>query len=96
MANIDLTLDDEAFAFLPALGQPIVSGIYRPGNNPDGILDDLFLDPAPSGNVALSTFDGGNPNGQWRLYVRDDDQFSAGMINDGWSLRITAKVKRKR
>ena len=49
----------------------IVAGSYKPANYEPG---DPFPAPAPTptGNVALSTFDGTNPNGTWSLYVVDD------------------------
>jgi subtilisin-like proprotein convertase family protein len=36
----------------------------------------------------LATFDGKEPNGQWKLYVVDDAGFDSGSIK-GWSLTIT-------
>jgi hypothetical protein len=89
-ANIDLTLDDEAAASLPEIG-PVDSGVFRPTNygNPD-----LFAAPAPApdGSVALSTFDGTNPNGTWQLFVMDDDGILDVGDMRGWALRITAEV----
>ena len=62
-------------------------GSYRPANYEPG---DPFPAPAPTptGNVALSTFDGTSPNGTWSLYVVDDALGSIGSIN-GWRLQIT-------
>jgi subtilisin-like proprotein convertase family protein len=92
--NLTLTLDDEAGAGLPLASQ-LSSGRFRPTN--DGAIESLPA-PAPlsSGAVALSTFDGANPNGEWKLFIRDDDPGDNGEINGGWSLQITAKVKKKR
>jgi subtilisin-like proprotein convertase family protein len=37
----------------------------------------------------LSTFNGKNPNGQWKLYVVDDANDDRGDINGGWELQLT-------
>jgi subtilisin-like proprotein convertase family protein len=92
--NLTLTLDDEAGAGLP-LDSQLSSGSFRPTN--DGAIESLPA-PAPlsSGATTLATFDGGNPNGEWKLFIRDDDPMENGEISGGWSLEITAKVKKKR
>ena len=91
VTNIDLTLDDEAAQ--PPIGQ-LDSGNYRPFDDGTPGPDDTFAAPAPApdGRVALSTFDGANPNGTWRLWVMDES--SALDVGDirGWALRITAEV----
>jgi subtilisin-like proprotein convertase family protein len=46
--------------------------------------------------VALSTFDGINPNVEWRLLIVDNGGGITGSLADGWSLEITAKHKAKR
>jgi subtilisin-like proprotein convertase family protein len=87
VTNVNLTLDDEAAGQPPDLKQ-IVSGSYRPANWPR--MADPFPGPAParSGAVALSTFDGGQANGTWALYVVDDEAVDVGSLA-GWSLKIT-------
>ena len=89
--NLDLTLDDEAAAGLPSAGA-LASGAFRPTNF--GAIEDL---PAPApvsgGAVALNTFDGGNPNGEWKLFVRDDTNMENGEFAGGWSLQIKARIK---
>jgi subtilisin-like proprotein convertase family protein len=95
-----LTLDDEAQVFLPDSGQisdpqtPLPSKTYMPSNYQVG--DDNWPDaPQESGNRLLSTFDGTNPTGEWKLYVFDDtqqpdtgDRNGSGTFANGWSLRI--------
>ncbi len=86
--NLDLAFDDEASASLNE-DDTATSGTYKPSdllepNDPD------FFDPsAPpvSGNTALSTFDGTDPNGTWRLFVVDDAEGDQGTL-DGWSIDI--------
>ncbi len=88
---ITLGLDDEAEASLTDSG--LASGTFKPINNGAG---DTFPAPAPtpSGAVALSTFDGANPNGTWSLYVFDDASSDTGNFAGGWSITIRAKVLR--
>jgi hypothetical protein len=90
--DVRLTLDDEATASLP-LSQ-LTDGIFLPGDVSGPRLDpDTFAAPAPApnGSVALSAFDGANPNGRWQLFVMDDESGNVGDIR-GWGLRITAEV----
>lgn len=92
--NITLRLDDQAAASLP-LNNQIVTGSFRPTN--DNQIDNL---PAPAPltgqTVALSVFNGINPNGTWQLFIRDQAGMNNGDIAGGWSLEITAKVKKKK
>jgi subtilisin-like proprotein convertase family protein len=89
VTDITLTLDDEAGTTLSDVTPP-TSGRYRPTNIGGG---DTFPAPAPNASTAgtpLSVFDGGNPNGTWKLYVvQDESDPVAGLISAGWSLRIT-------
>jgi subtilisin-like proprotein convertase family protein len=95
IGDLTFTLDDEAGSPLPLL---LVSGTFQPTNNTDVSGSDAFPapSPAPSGNVALATFNGSNPNGQWELFVNDDFSGDTGAILGGWELEITAKVKHKK
>ena len=45
--------------------------------------------PAYSGLTALSTFDGTNPNGTWKLWVFDEETNDEGRFGRGWTLHIT-------
>jgi streptogramin lyase len=93
--GITLTLDDQAGRSLSDTN-PLVSGIYRPTNiidpnegTAEGDAPGPFSTNFPS---ALSTFNGVNPNGTWRLWV-DDDHLSAkdtaGKVYGGWGLDIS-------
>lgn len=83
--NVNITLDDAAATALPDESL-IGSGTYRPTNFEPG---DSFVSPAPStsANTALSVFNGINPNGDWKLYVFDDNDFDGGRI-DKFTLTI--------
>jgi hypothetical protein len=92
VTNIDLTLDDEAATHLPQIS--FDSGVFQPTDfSLAGGPPDPFDTPAPTpdGSVALSTFDGANPNGTWQLWVMDDATGQVGSIR-AWALRITAEV----
>ena len=88
IVDATVTLDDNAAIPLPD-SSPIVSGTYRPANYGTGDTWPAPA-PAPSGNVALSTFNGTDPNGTWSLYVVDDAGGDVGMIAGGWTLSITS------
>ena len=91
LVGVTLGFDDHSSSGLNETGQ-IVSGIYRPTNYFAG---DTF--PVPSTvtayNLTLDTFDGGNPNGTWSLYVVDDAAGGSGAIAGGWSLFIETEVE---
>jgi len=87
-ANVDvnLTIDDQAAQALPDEG-PLTTGAFRPANY--GTWD-YWAPPAPtpSGNIDLSTFNGTDPNGEWRLYAYSDTPRNSGLIYQ-WDLAIT-------
>jgi hypothetical protein len=85
--NVSLTFNDAAEGLLPETF-PIQSGIYKPTNY---YPDDMFFPPAPAGpyGSALSVFNGINLNGNWNLFVMEDDPSEGGSIAGGWSLSLT-------
>jgi len=99
VSDLTMTFDDEALSF-PSNGSALLSGSFKPVNyTGNGGPNDVFPDPAPAGPYAslLSIFDGTGPNGDWRLFVFDDQGVSndpgSGSIARGWSLDIaTAAV----
>jgi subtilisin-like proprotein convertase family protein len=95
--NLTITLDDEAPASF-VFGVSPTSGRFKPTNINDFVGTDDFPAPAPipSGNVALAVFDGIDPNGTWKLYVRDDGNVAWGSIAGGWELEIKAAIKTKK
>jgi uncharacterized repeat protein (TIGR01451 family) len=65
----------------------LVSGTYLPAQ-----LAPLDSFPAIYGqpsNTDLSVFNGGNPNGNWSLYVYDDAAGNGGYIANGWTLNLS-------
>ncbi|MBK8022476.1 MAG: proprotein convertase P-domain-containing protein [Chloroflexi bacterium] len=79
------TFDDEAPTQL-ANGEGCVSGTFRPSQ----FGTTSFTPPGPAGphGVALSNFDGMDPNGTWSLYIYDDGTGDFGDLA-GWSIDIT-------
>jgi subtilisin-like proprotein convertase family protein len=85
--NFTLTFDDAATASIPD-NSKLRTATYRPVNYGSA---DAFSSPAPSGPYAttLSTFNGTNPNGSWRLFIMDDAGGDTGSLAGGWSVTIT-------
>jgi subtilisin-like proprotein convertase family protein len=94
-SDVTLRLDDEAATPLPD-DEALQSGAFRPLNGDGGQI--VFNAPAPSAsaNVALSAFDGTNPNGTWRLFVQDDYGPTGAGIIEGWELELKVKLKAKK
>jgi subtilisin-like proprotein convertase family protein len=102
--SITVTLDDDAAEFLPD-EDPISSDTYKPSNYEldDDEYVDLFPDQDEDGmptpipeitlDATLSVFTGTHPNGEWRLYVVDDEVFDSGRIANGWSMKITTGTR---
>lgn len=87
ITNVTLRFEDGASSSLPD-SAPLTNGAFKPTNY--GQFD-LFEPPAPTppySNV-LSAFNDGNPNGQWRLFIRDDAPLQSGHIRSGWWLTVT-------
>jgi subtilisin-like proprotein convertase family protein len=93
--SINLILNDSAASNLPA-STALVSGSFKPTNR---VSPDNFAAPGPGSFAApidassnpLSTFNGFDPNGTWKLYVVDDAPGDVGSIAS-WSLAIIAPV----
>jgi uncharacterized repeat protein (TIGR01451 family) len=45
--------------------------------------------PPPPYGSTLANLKGGNPNGNWQLFVLDDAAFNTGIISNGWILTLT-------
>jgi uncharacterized repeat protein (TIGR01451 family)/uncharacterized delta-60 repeat protein len=93
ISGVNITLDDSASTSLPDSGA-IADGVYKPSNYLNAPTDssstnDVFDAPAPAGPYAttLAELVGTNPNGQWSLYVMDDQTGNIGSIG-GWSLSL--------
>ncbi|MBE7499755.1 MAG: proprotein convertase P-domain-containing protein [Verrucomicrobiales bacterium] len=90
VSNLRLNFADDASASLPD-NTLIAAGTYKPTSYR---TTETFFAPAPAGpyGKTLSVFNGTNPNGDWSLYVQDDQQSEAGVIAGGWLLRILTDV----
>jgi uncharacterized repeat protein (TIGR01451 family) len=60
-------------------------------NGGGGIQVNPVIVSAPPGpwSTNLASMNGGNPNGDWFLFVQDDKQQDVGMINSGWMVTLT-------
>jgi extracellular elastinolytic metalloproteinase len=92
VSNLTLTFDDAGPAMTTAA---LTSGIYKPTNIADGLGNDTYASPAPTGTYgsSLSVFNGVDPAGTWRLFVRDDFAGDSGSFSGGWSLTIQSAVQ---
>jgi uncharacterized repeat protein (TIGR01451 family) len=45
--------------------------------------------PPPPYGTNLAALNGGNPNGDWYLFVQDDTPVDSGVISNGWILNLT-------
>ncbi|CAN5351244.1 hypothetical protein BH10ACI1_BH10ACI1_27060 [soil metagenome] len=87
VTNLNLVFDDLAAVSLPD-NSAITSGTYKPTDFETG---DVFPAPAPSGAATgrmLSSFNGIQPNGAWKLFLVDDTGANAGSISGGWSISV--------
>jgi subtilisin-like proprotein convertase family protein len=92
--SLTLTLDDEAAASLPD-GTALENGAFKPANFGAGADTYPQLAAAPTA-ANLSLLDGGNPNGEWRLFVVDDAAANSGAFSGGWDLELTIKLEKKK
>lgn len=91
--DLTLILDDQAAQPLPKEPGALTSGTFRPTN---GGSQSPVAPPAPplSGRSDLAVFNNADPNGTWQLFVADG--VDSGVVAGGWSLQITARVRKKR
>jgi subtilisin-like proprotein convertase family protein len=88
VAGVPWTFDDQAAEVMPDESVTCDNLVYRPSDYLDSPDTWPPAFPGPHGS-ALADFNGENPNGIWRLYVRDDLIGDSGNIASGWSLTIT-------
>ena len=94
LAGDNWTFDDAAPAFLPDSG-PCASGqqaSFDPSNYFGGEPepDDLTPGGGPAGPYLnqLAFLAGGTPDGEWKLYLTDDDPDVIGFVVDAWALNL--------
>ncbi|OJU85252.1 MAG: hypothetical protein BGO11_18520 [Solirubrobacterales bacterium 70-9] len=91
--EVTLTFDDAAPSFLSDNG-PCASGqvsTFKPSNYENPELDDFSKEgggPPPPYTNALSALAGGSPDGDWKLYVLDDNAAAIGFTFVGWALNL--------
>ncbi len=97
--HVNLTFDQSASNSLP-LTSAIKTGTYKPTTNttimgrlPLVVSSGQSLPPVPESPYPyaanLSTFVGSAPNGNWSLWVDDDNTLDNGYISNGWVLNIS-------
>ncbi|QUS61881.1 cadherin domain-containing protein [Synechocystis sp. PCC 7338] len=89
ISGVNLSFSNTATESLPDDGSIIISGTYLPSNVGTGDTFDA-LAPAPDGSypVSFDSFMNTNPNGNWSLYIVDDNGSSSGSLSGGWTIEI--------
>jgi subtilisin-like proprotein convertase family protein len=93
VAGVSWTFDDEAAAVLDDFGtRACATGRYRPM---DYYERETLPAPAPQGpyTTSLSAFDGTDPNGQWTLYVVDDQDGATGLTSDFFTVELQTRPR---
>jgi subtilisin-like proprotein convertase family protein len=94
--HVNLSFGDGATGALPQSEQ-ITTGNYKPSNyaGNDGALDTISLappePPADRPTTFAAAFSGGDPNGEWDLYVIDDETGGTSTVA-GWSLTVATST----
>jgi subtilisin-like proprotein convertase family protein len=85
-----LQFDDDAEVFLQNESE-CTGALYKGSNysGGDGAPNDPYAPPGPSTGTmnSFSFFDGTSPNGQWQLFLRDDQAADVGALIS-WSLTL--------
>ena len=84
VSGATLTFDDDAAG---VLGAVILSGTYLPSGMAAAMNSPA---PAPPYGAAMADLNGGNPNGDWKLYALDAAATDSGSIAQGWAITVTA------
>jgi subtilisin-like proprotein convertase family protein len=88
MTGQDIGLDDEAASSVPRYSTAM-SGTYRPRNYDNGDQNEVVGGVETiEMSAALSVFDGGNPNGTWKLFAHQEYS-STDIVIGSWSLQIS-------
>jgi subtilisin-like proprotein convertase family protein len=89
--QVTLTFDD--FGSRVTADGALLSGTTKPINV--DTTTDRFPPPAPPPPYVtrLSVFNGTDPNGDWRLFVHDDEAGHEGQIAGGWRLTIQTQTR---
>jgi Ca2+-binding RTX toxin-like protein len=88
--SVTVTFADNTSRRVPEF-DPLETGTYVP-TDVASFPSDAWPDPAPppSGATTLGTFINTNPNGDWHLFIVDDDNFKTGSMGGGWCLTIAS------
>ncbi|WP_223343034.1 cadherin domain-containing protein [Synechocystis sp. PCC 7339] len=89
ISGVNLSFSNTATESLPDDGSIIISDTYLPSNVGTGDTFDAPA-PAPDGSypVSFDSFMNTNPNGNWSLYIVDDNGSSSGSLSGGWTIEI--------
>jgi len=93
----DNTWDQSLTNFFAVPGYDLATGLGTP--NGTALINALasggsttgptISAPLPPWGNTLGVMNGSNPNGDWFLFVQDDQQLNVGIISNGWSVALT-------
>ena len=91
VSGATLTFDQGAQAQLPVSG-PLASGVFQPSDRGQTV----FNPPAPADpyESGLDAWNGTEPNGEWRLFIEDNQGSGGGWVAGGWRLEIATAEPR--
>jgi M6 family metalloprotease-like protein/uncharacterized repeat protein (TIGR01451 family) len=84
--NASLVFDQGAAQQVPSEAAQLMSGHWRPANYSGAVTVPSVAAPY---SESLEVFNSISPNGQWKLYVYDNNDGDVGLIAGGWSLAFT-------
>ncbi len=95
----DNTWDQSLTNFFAVPGYDLCTGLGTP--NGTNLINALVGAPAVTNGIThispppppygstLANLNGGNPNGNWQLFILDDTAFNSGIISNGWFVTLT-------
>ena len=95
----DITTGDNTWPgspnkFYAVTGYDLCTGWGTPGTNLInalvGVAATHISAPSSPYGSTLGALNGGNPNGNWELFVQDDSALNSGIISNGWILTLTS------
>jgi uncharacterized repeat protein (TIGR01451 family) len=93
--NTNLVVGNRYFA---VSGYDLCTGLGTPnGQNLINALTSLpatnffthLSPPLPPYGGTMSVLNGGNPNGNWYLFIQDNQTFNSGIVSNGWAITLT-------
>jgi uncharacterized repeat protein (TIGR01451 family) len=69
-------------------GTNLIDALTATAGTFTNVITHISPPPSPYGTVQAA-LNGGNPNGNWYLFIQDDLTFNSGVISNGWMITLT-------